>query len=568
MRWRWLLLSLSACAVQSASGAWLGVCSKERAELPGSLLAEYVSPQGARTALIVDAAPLPNCVAVELPFAPETVVAGRLVSPDVAVALAPGFALTGRATEQPIRLSEVVPRDERHDVTTIPAGVELSNELAASAFGVEERAVGLHENGRITLDCTAGKSPAGMVLRMPYRGLPRAIALVASVAYAANGEFEWGLSDARRAASGDPLPLATLRAATATSLIDLPPAGLDIASVESVTIACPREAARLELRSLKIEPKTARARAPSRALWAWQPDAWMQTSEALLEKLVKAGADTLFMTVPVDVQAERVVQPRALEAFVEAARRRGVRVWAVVGDPGAVIESERAGFARLPAAYARYNRGVRAEARLAGVQYDIEPYLNAGYAIEPAAWHEAYLATLRQLKRAAELPVDVVVPYWWADQQTSGGRLIEQLATVVDSVTVMGYRTESAQIKRIAQPFLEWGERHTRAVRIALESGPIPDEVQHHYRPARSGEAALIAIGPYHVMLAFDRVLSFPAFLPAAQIFSHSHVTPVPGSATTFAGRRDALLTLLPGLERLWGAWPAFAGTALHEFEP
>lgn len=562
------MLSLSACTVQSASGAWLGVCSSERAELPGRLLAEYSSPQGTRTALIVDAAPMPNCAAVELPSAPETVVAGRLVSPRVAAALAPGFALTGRAVVQRFRVSDVVPRDESDHLTTIPAGVELNDEFAASAFGVEERAVALRENGRIALDCAAGKSPAGMVLRLPYRGLPRAISLVASVGYAANGEFEWGLSDARRAASGDPLPLAMLPAATATSLIDLPHAGLDVASVESVTIACPREAARFELRSLKIEPKTARARAPSRALWAWQPDAWMQTPEALLEKLAKAGADTLFMTVPVDLQAERVAQPSALEAFVEAAHRRGVRVWAVVGDPGAVIETERAAFARLPAAYARYNRGVRAEARLAGVQFDIETYLNAGYALDPAAWHEAYLATLRQLKRAADSPVDVVVPYWWADQQTSGGRLIEQLATLVDSVTVMSYRTEPAQIKRIAQPFLEWGAQHMRAVRIALESGPIPDEVQHHYRPARSGEAALIAVGPHHVMLAFDRVLSFPASFPAAQTFRQSHVTPVPGSATTFAGRRDTLLALLPELERLWSAWPAFAGTALHEFEP
>ena len=494
--------------------------------------------------------------------------AGRLVSPGVAAALAPGFALTGLASEQPFRASEIVPRDEGHDVTTIPVGVELKDELAARAFGVENRAVALRENGRITLDCAAGRSAAGMVLRMPYRGLPRAIALVASVGYAANGEFEWGLSDARRAASGDPLPLATLPAATATSVIDLPHAGLDVSSIESITIACPREVARLELRSLKVEPKTARARAPSRALWAWQPDAWMQMPEALLEKLAKAGADTLFMTVPVDLHAGVVEQPSALEVFVEAARRRGVRVWAVVGDPGAVIETERAAFARLAAAYARYNRGVRAEARLAGVQFDIEPYLNAGYALDPAAWHEAYLATLRQLRRVADLPVDVVVPYWWADRQTSGGRLIEQLATVVDSVTVMGYRTEPVQIKRIAQPFLEWGVRHMRAVRIALESGPIPDEVQQHYRPARSGEAALIAIGPHHVMLEFDGVLSFPASSPVVQMFLHSHVTPVPGSGVTFAGRRDALLTLLPELERLWGAWPAFAGTALHEFEP
>lgn len=142
---------------------------------------------------------------------------------------------------------------------------------------------------------------------------------------------------------------------------------------------------------------------------------------------------------------------------------------------------------------------------------------------------------------------------------------MEKLAAVVDSVTVMNYRTDPAQIRRFAQPFLEWGVRHGRTtVRIALESGPIPDSVQRHYRSNRSGEAALIAIGAQRVLLEFDRAMYFHA----AQIFRFSHATPLPGNRTTFAGRNDVLLALLPGLERLWSAWPAFAGTALHEFEP
>ena len=58
-------------------------------------------------------------------------------------------------------------------------------------------------------------------------------------------------------------------------------------------------------------------------------------------------------------------QPGALRAFVEAAGRRGVRVWAVVGDPAAVIESQRAAFERFPRAYSRYNAAVPAEAYLA-----------------------------------------------------------------------------------------------------------------------------------------------------------------------------------------------------------
>ena len=568
MKWRWLLLALSACAVQSASAAWLGICGSEPGERFGRVLAEYTSPQGERTALIVQATPLPDCAAVELPIAAETVLAGNLVSPGLAAALAPGFALIGRAADRSLRVSEIVQRDERSEPTRVPAGIELSGEFAASAFGVEGRAVARRETGRIVLECSVGASAAGMVLRLPNRGLPRAIALAVSLAYTANREFEWGLSDAPLARRGEPLSLPALPAATATPQIALPSGGLDLDSVESFTIACPREAARFELRSFKLEPKTTPTRAIARALWAWEPRSWTQTPGALLDKLAKAVADTVFMTVPLDADQAMVAQPRALRAFVEAAGRRGVRVWAVVGDPGAVIESQRAPFARFSAAYSRYNSTVPAEARLAGIQYDVEPYLNAAYALDPAPWNEAYLATMLQLKRAADLPVDVAVPFWWADQQTPGGPLLERLVAAVDSVTVMDYHTDPAQIRRFAQSFLEWGVRHARAVRIALESGPIQDSVQNVYRPAPAGEVALVVIGGHRALLRFDRALSFVAPFPATRTYSSSHITTVTGKRTTFAGRREELLALLPELERLWSAWPAFAGAALHEFEP
>ncbi len=569
MNWRWLLfLQMSVCAVQTAAGAWLGVCSGESPNPTARLLAEYASPQKMRTSLFVDSMPLPNCAAVELPFAAQAVITGRLVSPGLGNSLGSGFGLLGRMHEQRFQVSEIVPYSENVAVPPIPLGVELGGQLVASAFGIEGRASVWRHNGHITLDCSAGKRTAGMILRMPFRGLPRAIALSVSVSYSANGDFESGLSDTSRATLGDPLPLAKLSAASDTFHIDVPEKQLDVERVESLTITCPESAAKFELDSLQFDPKHARPVVTSHALWVWQSAAWMQSPEALLNKLAKANVDTLYVNVPIDVREAKVAQSRELEDFVNAASKRGVRVWAVVGDPGAVIDSERAVFARYPVAYARYNLSVPATAKLAGVQFDIEPYLNPGYALDPAAWYEAYLETLLQLKQAAVLPIDVVVPYWWADQQTAGGSLMDRLAPVVDSVTMMNYRTEPALIKRFAQPFLEWGARYRRAVHIALESGPIPDEVQQHYRPARQGEVALISFSPHLALLEFDRALSFPESFSKGQTFLLSHATPVSGNATTFAGRRDALLKLLPELERLWSAWPCFAGAALHEFEP
>ena len=565
MNWRWLLFPVAMGIVQTASGAWLGICSGNAPGASARLLAEYISPGKEHTALFLDAAPLPDCAALELPLAPESVISGRLLSSASGAALKSGFALTGSLVGQQFRVSDIVPDAGKDAMQTIPLAVELIDQFDISAFGVEGRASASRSNGRIALECSPGQRAAGMILRMPFHGLPHAIPLSVSVSYIADGAFEAALSDTQRTASGDPLPLARLRSARTTIRLDIPRQGLDSDLVESFTIACPRRAARFEMTSLEIRPKIERPAATQRASWVWQPDRWMNSPEALLDRFAKTGVRTLFVTVPINMQEETVAHAHELERFVNAATKRGLKIWAVVGDPGAVIESERAVFARHPVAYARYNSSVPATAQLGGIQFDIEPYLNAGYALDPAAWYEAYLDTLRQLRQASGLPIEVDVPFWWADQQTANGPLMDRLAAVTDGVTVMDYRTDTAQIKRLALPFLEWRARQQRTVRIALESGPIPDEVQRHYRPAPSGEMALVAVGTRHVLLELDRAQSFPAATPTFQL---SHATPVPASATTFAGRHDALLQLLPELEKLWSAWPSFAGIALHEFEP
>jgi hypothetical protein len=566
MSLRWPMLVLSMIFVQTAQAAWLGICP---AAPPGStLLAVYSSPQRTSTALYVAEDPLQDCAAIELPFSSASIVSGRVISQRLLTALNPGFALTGRLAGQEFRISDVVPTVENAEMAVIPVGVELRDKLNVQAFGIEGRAVSSQHNGPISLECTAGHRAAGILLTMPFQGLPRAIPLSIKLEYVEDGTFEMGISDFRRTTLGDPLHLSKLPAAETTLSVAIPDRGLALDRVESFTITCPRQAAKFRLTSLKVQPKIERPVVASRALWVWQPDKWMQSPEALLNMAARVGVGMLYVNVPIELTERKVLHAQELEKFVTAANQRGVRVWAVVGDPGAVLESERETFSHYPIAYARYNSTVPGAARLAGIQFDIEPYLNAGYELDPAVWYEAYLETLRQLRAASTLPVDVAVPFWWADQQTVAGALMDRLVPVVDSITVMDYRTDPTEIRRFAQPFLEWGARHQRMVHIALESGPIPDEIQRHYLPSPSGEIALIQLGSYGVLLELDRTVSLPEPLPSVRTFHLSDATPAPGSATTFLGQKGELLKLLPELESLWSAWPSFAGAALHEFEP
>jgi len=298
--------------------------------------------------------------------------------------------------------------------------------------------------------------------------------------------------------------------------------------------------------------------APKRALWAWNPDAWRKNPEALFDLLAVNGADTVFITAPVTL--ERVLDPGPLAIFIERAARQGVRVWAVLGDPRAVLPAERPKYAAFARAYQEFNRGAPPAAKLAGLQLDIEPYLNQGYHAERDAWLDAYLDTVAQVRAAAGMPLDLAVPFWWGAQTLRGERLLDRLAPLVESVTVMNYRTDRRLILESAEPFLAWSAAASRGVRIALELGPIADESIRVYRPAE-GDADfwLVPAGGRVIAVLLER----PAKLPG-QGLAYSHAVPLPGNRVSFRNNLPALRKLLPELEAQWRAWPQFGGVALH----
>jgi hypothetical protein len=256
-----------------------------------------------------------------------------------------------------------------------------------------------------------------------------------------------------------------------------------------------------------------------------------------------------------------VTHRQALAGFIARATAQGVRVWAVVGDPRVIFPRERRKFVQRARAYARYNQSVCPEARLAGIQYDIEPYLLPGYSLGPEAWAKAYLATLWELKHAAPLPLEAVLPFWFAHQRLQGKSLLDRLASCVDSLVVMDYRTDPAQIQQFAEPFLAWGARHGRPVRVALETGPIADEVRRHYRPDRTGGELWFGWERGRYLLT---LLKHPRRNPRGTSFRYTHTSPFPGATLTFRGREPEMMAQMARLEEQLGAWRSFTGWALH----
>ncbi|MDX2085247.1 MAG: hypothetical protein SFZ03_07660 [Candidatus Melainabacteria bacterium] len=524
-------------------------------------------------------------------------------------AMAAGAIISVDQPDQPWKVQELSPLQEpvasspevaSHPACSLPTPpslllpiqTNLLSRLRVKPFGQEER-VRAHwqaDSQHLIIDCSAGNALAGVLLQAPVGGrLPGRMhdALQSHIRVEqATGEFTWACSNTPERRESSPEVLGAVLPHTSLGLVGFSmPEGLRGGQpFDSWTVLCPTQAARLEISALSLstapapDPASADRGAPEkarvaesmhspRATWLWNPAQWRQALPAAFwEELHRLGIRRLYISVPVTVSettAAQVNHPEALAAFIAQAHRSGVSVWVVEGDPHAILPEERVKFARRAAAYRAYNAKATAGQQLGGIQYDIEPYLLAGFSLRPEVWNQAYVETIQQLREASQMPLDVVLPFWQATARTSlGCLLLDALTPWVDGVTIMDYRTDPELIVRFAQPFLRWGQQMDRAVQIALEAGPLPDEHRRIYRPANQGELWFLRVGSQPVWVLLER----PQPNPQGVSLAFSHATTASSHAVSFHGQKAQLLPMLPKLEQALAVSPSFAGLVLHEY--
>lgn len=544
-----------------SSAAWLGVCPGTPQQAGVRIMDTLLRPAGTTASIVAAESRLQDCDMTELPVTAERLRWARMLNRNEADALSRGIIIKNAPGEtRTATPHEITPLDEGTPApAAIPLEVELLPQLQATVFGRENRATVRQDTSGIGVECTPGNAPAGVLLGSTgSRRIPAGAALALRLATEAEGIFRIGVADAQREKLGESFTLGTISPGTPGAAFALSSA-LNNMTWRFWVLECPASAARLTVRSVRLEP-LAIGNIPRRALWIWQPSAWQTNSAATIKLVAEQGADTLFITVPLAPDNAAVAEPAALERFVSSASALGFKVWAVAGDPRAVLPRERDYFVTTARAYAAYNRGAEPRARLSGLQLDIEPYLNSGYQIDTEDWLNAYLDTLAQVRAQAMMPLDVAVPFWWGRQRFRNALFLDRLGTHVEVVSVMNYRTNRQQLIDLAEPFLDWGARARKTIRIGLEAGPIPNESLHVFRNSAQGDLWLVPLGANTLILSLDTAQANPA----GSAYAYSHSFSRQGSGTTFHKNIAAMRKLLPELERVWRAWPSFGGIALH----
>lgn len=325
-----------------------------------------------------------------------------------------------------------------------------------------------------------------------------------------------------------------------------------------------------ELEPLSTEPTTTQpllalppinSTSPMLATWLWEPEIWQNPQPSLWLQLKDAEIKRVYVSISIDNSNNLPLKMEGLRAFTSQAYNRGIQVWAVEGDPHAILPLEREKNIRRADAYNTYNRMVSADERLAGIQYDIEPYLISGFDLAPEQGYKAYINTMQQLKGKLQLPINVVLPFWASTIEVAEKPLLEQLE-IVDELTVMDYRTNLQEIQQCAEPFLNWGHRQDKPIHIALEAGPLPDQMQVVYRPATRGQIWHVTLEGQHILL----LLKQDQINPYGESFLFSHRQKLKSDRLTFNNNIRKLIDLIPQLHRHLSQWPSYQGLSLHQY--
>ncbi len=528
----------------------------------------YLQPDGTQRSLRIADISEDECSSIDVAARRDDVEWFALIPATVAEHMEKGVGLLGTMNNSEFLVSEVIPATKDQPPSqelerAWPVDEDLLQMLDITTFGIEERVLAQSGPQGVAISCRDGSQPAGVLLSIRDRGQPAGAELSADIAYKSNADFRFGFSDPDQVRQESPRLIGSLPKVSTWDTTKFMLPTIEMPGRHAFSILCPTNRAELTIQRLVLRPADD-ARAQGRATWIWRHRRWLSDPASLVRQLKAAGMTTVYVSVPLTGSPSRVAHSDALARFIAVASDSAIDVWAVEGDPAAITPEGKSDFRHRARAFVTFNSDRPADQRLHGIQYDIEPYLIRGFDLDRDGWLSAYLETLRDLSEIASVPLEAAVPFWWAELQLDAEPVIDAMADYVDGITVMNYRTEPQQIVANALPYLEWGHRHERLVRIALEAGPLENQTLRSYRPSRIGRLWQVDIGGETALL----LRRFPAENPHGPAFARSHESPVPASRTTFHGDTKRLDALLPRLIRHWSAWPAYAGVALHEYLP
>lgn len=212
------------------------------------------------------------------------------------------------------------------------------------------------------------------------------------------------------------------------------------------------------------------------SMWNWHTENWIHSPSQFLTKLKQKGINQVYLQL--NIVNGHIQNQDKLFQLLDIAAKKKMSIIAVEGAPDMITDSG------LKNAIER-NKVIKKLCQihnpcLAGIQYDIEPYLLAEYAQNKSHIWQRWNNAIKTLSETWHDKIEIVLPFWLLDIE-DGKNIVEKTLPYSSKLIIMAYRTKLAQIYTISSQWLTWGELNNKKIVIALESSIIEDETSENY---------------------------------------------------------------------------------------
>lgn len=208
---------------------------------------------------------------------------------------------------------------------------------------------------------------------------------------------------------------------------------------------------------------------PSFGMWAWSQSAF--TTDAarkdMLAFCMREGIRHIDQHVGIKKHGEscRIANAEALRKLISDAAKRNISVNALRGERNMFFEANHDRAIRQLATIIKFNRRLPEKAHLAGIKYDVEPYLTAHWKAGGQQRKKVirdYLVFLKKANRlldeqAPYLELSVDVAFWWDKPEYTilfGGSnklFVHHIQDLTDWIAIMSYRREATDVLRLVK---------------------------------------------------------------------------------------------------------------------
>jgi hypothetical protein len=225
-------------------------------------------------------------------------------------------------------------------------------------------------------------------------------------------------------------------------------------------------------------------------MWSWSQESF--TSEAarkgMLEFCSNEGIVHIDQHVSIrDGKIRNADALAALAALAAGAAEQKITVNALRGDKTMFFAANHERTLSDLKTIVEFNNALPENARLAGIKFDVEPYLTPEWKAggqQRARVINDYLAFLKKAKDALKhsgLELCVDVPFWWDkpvyDIEFNGEtkRFVHHIQDLTDWIGIMSYRRDSAEVLKLIRSERAYASetKRLRCVAPGLETGRI-----------------------------------------------------------------------------------------------